>query len=780
MPRLLSHSAFWRSCAMQVGGVQTECKICTEPCGILAVPSCNDEICAFCFLKLGYLSSLAESEDSKSSNTGAKTLTVCPFCKLTSQSVEFKSYPGHTSEIRIWSDMDPNSVSYRIKLQNKMRPIMRKYNIVCESSEIEMFVGETLSPICIPCRQMGNPVSLMKDVKQLAKHLEVEHKLFFCNICYEGRKDSCFLFENQLFQTAADRKEHISHGRSDANPPIPPHAICHICEKWFHRYDSCKEHCRSNHFICELCEKIHSSEPIKPSRITAFPDVDSLQTHFNNFHFNCHSEACLFIAFDSEIELAQHRKDRHGDKLTSFEYRPKALPKRSVRMPPKKADALREEKPHALRFSVKHLQTALKAIEIYYWKDKDGTDFNSKKDLQENLLDVLWEFIIDLPYTFRTTASVFELEDHNYSTSDLLEDLVSRSMVLGEDIKERCLFKSIAKFREAFTDVNFQMLMELESFCFFFFVVLAKKEIREKRIEDYKMIVEEYSGNTGRKSIMVPESNEWKIFGINIPFVYSLQQQLNLFLEHKNITASDPPEEIQTSIRDLSSEQTIATDNFVHHMLSLNLSQTKADSVTGLRAHYARAVDQAQSSSTPRKSFDTWKSVSNKVFGLMTPEEIALVAGIVNCYIFRYNNLKTSTSYPNLSTGQSAPAGPAIQSWAATLATKAPKVEDFPALPVPVPAPVEFRHKKTQQADPATAAATKIWSSTAAFPTLQSKEPPGDLVFTKREKKKKGGVASSPPNPMSAGCWKCECGYPKNDPEVKSCELCGMLRRKKF
>lgn len=138
----------------------------------------------------------------------------------------------------------------------------------------------------------------------LKKHLEVTHKLRFCEICLKNRV--VFLCEQRLF-TPRDLDKHIMTGDDFG----PCHPQCLFCKNRYFDEQSLRNHLQEEHFACGICEESCKS--------LFYADYERLQRHFIKAHYFCQELVCLqhqFVVFRTYVEFHHHRIACHTDTST--------------------------------------------------------------------------------------------------------------------------------------------------------------------------------------------------------------------------------------------------------------------------------------------------------------------------------------------------------------------------------------------------------------------------------------------------------------------------------
>ncbi len=142
---------------------------------------------------------------------------------------------------------------------------------------------------------------ICKDSESLQKHIRNVHDLLLCEICLQHKK--CFISELELF-TRATLSRHQSKGNGKT---FNGHPQCPVCATHFYGEDELNEHCRLQHELCHICQRLN-----RPNRY--FQNYSKLEEHFGKEHFLCPEAICKelkFVVFESELEYKRHLAEVH-------------------------------------------------------------------------------------------------------------------------------------------------------------------------------------------------------------------------------------------------------------------------------------------------------------------------------------------------------------------------------------------------------------------------------------------------------------------------------------
>lgn len=143
----------------------------------------------------------------------------------------------------------------------------------------------------------------------LSKHIQSQHKRFYCDLCVEYVK--LFSFERKHY----NREELASHRRKGDrdDTSFKGHPNCDFCDKRFFDRDELYRHFRRDHYYCHFCDADGYEE--------YYPDYSKLRNHFLKYHFLCELDQCApknihetreYVVFRNEIDLQAHLKEKHA------------------------------------------------------------------------------------------------------------------------------------------------------------------------------------------------------------------------------------------------------------------------------------------------------------------------------------------------------------------------------------------------------------------------------------------------------------------------------------
>lgn len=190
-----------------------------------------------------------------------------------------------------------------------------RLGILYSCNEIREEVEQLFDYTCSfgSCAETGRT---FQTLQQLMQHLRHEHNREFCQTCLYNRK--AFLHE-QLLYRPEDMARHRREGDGSQllgmnMPPIPAHAHCDFCRKYFYSYDDLLEHMHRKHHLCSLCER-------QGWRGEFFRDYAYLSLHYEERHYVCRHADCrrgpyMLTAFADEDELRMHDASVHSIQLS--------------------------------------------------------------------------------------------------------------------------------------------------------------------------------------------------------------------------------------------------------------------------------------------------------------------------------------------------------------------------------------------------------------------------------------------------------------------------------
>ena len=247
---------------------RVDCWVCCQEMQFHAVGSCgHNDMCMKCALRLRIL-----MKDNR-----------CPICKAELDRVLITDNPTRTLE------------EYpRLSL------VEAEHGFLFENQE----AYDTMQRLTtFTCWLKGCEKQRAKNFTQanLRKHIEMQHKLRFCDICLKSR--IVFLCEQRLY-TSQELERHIAVGDKD----LPGHPECLFCRVRYFDDQELKRHLQEKHFSCGICESCP---------MLYYEDYNRLKDHFIKAHYFCQDSVCLqnrFVVFRTYIEFHHHNVTLHIDK----------------------------------------------------------------------------------------------------------------------------------------------------------------------------------------------------------------------------------------------------------------------------------------------------------------------------------------------------------------------------------------------------------------------------------------------------------------------------------
>ncbi|OII75841.1 hypothetical protein cand_029250 [Cryptosporidium andersoni] len=319
------------------------CGICMDRLDFFGVDyslKCLHVLCWCCILRLRYLLNLRE----------------CPFCKhsvnkiLLTSNIQYLKYIvnnsldfGEKNEFYPKFLLSINDKLSKILLEDEVDSILfnEKIGIYFESFVSRWAIERIMEVRCwIPkCRPKYLPLNKnklinndlkfllessdnFKTIRELGDHIFRYHNLKCCFVCIEKRH-TMLLPEHMLYEVN-DINRHMKKGEPLLQPPIFPHILCPVCRIWCLDKDDFTDHVKNEHFSCNICEQriISNSKDLNEDnnnyifskkRINyVYSDYNSLQNHWRDEHYPCDNEDCMFIVFENESELIDHKATCHS------------------------------------------------------------------------------------------------------------------------------------------------------------------------------------------------------------------------------------------------------------------------------------------------------------------------------------------------------------------------------------------------------------------------------------------------------------------------------------
>lgn len=241
------------------------CWVCCKPYCFVAVGECgHNDMCIYCAAKLRLL-----LKDIK-----------CPICK--------------TEQKRI---LITNDHGKRLDAYPDISNLKNEHGFIFDCPEASQEFEQLTSFNCwLPhC----NSKRAIRNLVQLKKHLEFDHKLKFCEVCLKGR--IVFVREQKLYKFNEIAK-HIEYGDGQ---DVPPHPLCLFCKIRHYDEDELKKHIQAKHFSCGMCDN---------APYMFYETYEKLKTHFQKAHYMCPYSECQdhrFVVFKTPYDLQAHNISFH-------------------------------------------------------------------------------------------------------------------------------------------------------------------------------------------------------------------------------------------------------------------------------------------------------------------------------------------------------------------------------------------------------------------------------------------------------------------------------------
>jgi hypothetical protein len=241
------------------------CWVCCKPYRFVAVGECgHNDMCLYCAAKLRLL-----LKDHK-----------CPICKTEQKRILITE--DHKKRLDDYPDISNHK---------------NEQGFIFDSSEASQEFEQLTSYNCwVPS---CNSKRVIRNLVQLKKHLEIDHKLKLCEVCLKSR--IVFVREQKLYKFNEIGK-HIELGDGQ---DVPPHPMCLFCKIRHYDEDELKKHIQAKHFSCGMCDN---------APYMFYEEYEKLRTHFQKAHYMCPYPECQdnrFVVFKTPYDLQAHNLAFH-------------------------------------------------------------------------------------------------------------------------------------------------------------------------------------------------------------------------------------------------------------------------------------------------------------------------------------------------------------------------------------------------------------------------------------------------------------------------------------
>lgn len=291
------------------------CPICCQPMLLMAIGKCRDVVCWLCSLKMRVL----------------QKNNACAFCKTELEYVLIAAVPeafrrlqfasfAHTVNLKIaeqeafasLANLDVLAENYDADRINTDYGLLYASKKVCSAVDA-LLQYNCWHPNCTRWLwKKRRFASFNASLEGWKDHMKKVHHLVPCNVCLNGRQ--VFLPEQLLF-LPRDLNRHFRCGDQSEDIAILPHINCGACDSKLFDLDAYLQHIRDSHINCYICDRI-ATKMDPPGIPPAFRSFDSLNDHYDKYHFLCRT--CDYVAFASEGELAVHMAQVHRMKLVDM------------------------------------------------------------------------------------------------------------------------------------------------------------------------------------------------------------------------------------------------------------------------------------------------------------------------------------------------------------------------------------------------------------------------------------------------------------------------------
>ncbi|KAI8914863.1 hypothetical protein DFJ77DRAFT_37610 [Powellomyces hirtus] len=247
------------------------CFICADTVTWYAIGECNHRVCHLCSLRLRAL----------------YKQKTCALCKTDLHEVVYTK-----EKKKLFQEFD----------LPRMAAHDRKLKIFFDSPEI---YEDVMILLRFNCPDPGCDVACTEGWRELKDHVRKSHGMYMCELCTRHKK--LFTHEHALY-TRAMLDRHNRTGDPD-DPSFKGHPQCGFCRVNYYGQDELFEHCREKHEQCFLCQR-------NGVRNQYYKNYLEMEAHFQSDHYPCYDPECLekkFVVFNSEIDLAGHQLEVHGN-----------------------------------------------------------------------------------------------------------------------------------------------------------------------------------------------------------------------------------------------------------------------------------------------------------------------------------------------------------------------------------------------------------------------------------------------------------------------------------
>jgi hypothetical protein len=258
------------TCSSTGGGVTCVC--CLHDLSTFAYYACSHFVCLKCAVKMRVL---CEKID-------------CPVCRQESKQIYC-----------VKSEIDMTSLQASIE---KCTFMAEKSGICFENRSIQAEYEQILANQCNICS------NLFASFDELERHVRVEHRKFYCELCLTHLK--LFPYERKAYNRE-DLAVHKRVGDKD-DYSFKGHPLCEYCDQRFFDRDEIYRHYRKEHYYCHFCDNDGHEEYYK--------DYAQLRVHFLKSHYLCELDSCSanaaqtheYVVFRSELDFLAHKKQKHA------------------------------------------------------------------------------------------------------------------------------------------------------------------------------------------------------------------------------------------------------------------------------------------------------------------------------------------------------------------------------------------------------------------------------------------------------------------------------------